>query len=363
MWHDQGNNAGVLPATFPVQPGRPYEAPETKRRLKNLLDACGMSDQLVNIPAQEATIQELLRTHSAEYLDRLQHLNEVGGPAGMDAPVTPGSYDIARLAAGGCIAAVDAILDGRIANAYALVRPPGHHAEADTGKGFCLLNNGAIAAKHALEAGDVERVAIVDWDVHHGNGVQKIFWDDPAVLTISIHQELTFPPDSGGLDETGADSARGTNINIPLPPGSGWGAYEAAFQRVVIPAVRAFQPGLIIVASGYDAGFHDPLGRMLLHSGAFRHMTEMILEIANVCCDGRILVTHEGGYSEANVPFDALAVFEALSGIDSGVKDPFLDIFQPYPWQALQGHQEQVIAAAEKTLKLLAELPASGRTR
>lgn len=350
MWHDQGNNAGIMPPHFPVQPGRPYEVPETKRRLKNLLDACGMTGRLQAIPVRAATDAELRRVHTGEYLDKLRQLNETGGSAGMDAPVGIGSVDVARLAAGGCIAAVEAILAEQVRNAYALVRPPGHHAEADTGKGFCLLNNGALAARHAMEAGGIERIAIVDWDVHHGNGVQKIFWDDPNVLTISVHQELTFPPDSGVLEERGGDKAPGTNINVPLPPGSGWGAYEATFERIVVPAVTRFRPGLIIVPSGYDAGFHDPLGRMLLYSGAFRRMTEMILALADEYCGGRVLVTHEGGYSEANVPFDALAVLEALSGLDSGIKDPFLDIFQSYPWQALQEHQEGAIAAAANNL-------------
>jgi acetoin utilization deacetylase AcuC-like enzyme len=347
MWHDLGRYAGLMPAGYPVQPGLPFENWEAKRRLKNLLDASELTRKLVSIEPRLATRTELLRVHTPGYLDRLVALNEQdAGLAGMDAPLTRGSWDIASLAAGGCLAAVDAILARHIDNAYALVRPIGHHAEPDGGKGFCLLSNPSLAAAHALQAHGLERIAIVDLDVHHGNGAQKAFWRDPRVLTISLHQERWFPPDSGDREERGEGDGFGTNLNIPLPAGCGWGAYQAAFERVVLPALRRFQPKFIVVPCGYDAGAQDPLGRMILHSGAYRAMVTSLLEIAAETAGGRLLVTQEGGYNEWSVPFMGLAVFEALSGERSGVSDPLGEIFASMHGHALIPHQELAIDAA-----------------
>jgi acetoin utilization deacetylase AcuC-like enzyme len=244
--------------------------------------------------------------------------------------------------------AVDAVLDGEVDNAYALVRPCGHHALAERGMGSCIFANGPLAALHALERQDVQRVAIVDWDVHHGNGAQDAFWDTANVLAISVHQADGYPRGSGALNETGEGAGAGFNLNIPLPPGSGHGAYIAAFERVVAPALRAFDPDLILVACGFDASALDPLGRMMLHSQTFAAMTRIVKEAAAETCGGRLVVCHEGGYSAAYVPFCGIAVVETLAESPSGVEDPFLASYASRAYQELQPHQEAIVDAAAR---------------
>lgn len=346
MWHMQGKYSGLMPAVFPMQPGEHIEAPEGKRRIKNLLDAIGMTRKLAHVEPRLATDEELLRAHGSDYIAQLARDNELAeASAGFDAPFSRGSFDIARLAAGGAITAIEEILAGRLRNAYLLARPIGHHAEADQGLGFCLVNNGAIAAHHALAEG-IDRIAFVDLDVHHGNGAENIFWRDPRVLTISIHQEFWFPPYSGSREAIGEGQGEGFNINIPLPAGCGFGAYRAAFDAVVEPALDAFRPQLLIVPFGLDAGAQDPLGRMILGSNHFRHMAGRLARLADRHCRGRLLVTHEGGYNQSTTPFMALAVIEAVSGIDSGVIDPYGEIMDGMHGHDLLPHQQQAVTAA-----------------
>ena len=347
MWHDAGNYAGVLPPGEGVQPDRTFEHPETKRRLRNLIEVSGLLDVLTPIEPRLATEEELLRFHTREYVARIRKLSEAhGGDAGELTPFGPGSYDIARLAVGGVIEGLDAILDGRVGNAYALVRPPGHHAEADRGRGFCIFANIALAVLHARATRQVERVAVVDWDVHHGNGTQSAFYEDPSVLTISIHQDRNYPLDSGSLDERGRGRGEGYNVNVPLPPGSGHGAYLATFERVVEPALRAFEPELIVVASGLDASSTDPLGRMLCSSETYREMTRVLLEVAAAVSGGRLLLCHEGGYSNMSVPPCGLAVIEELSGHRTGFQDTGALLVRAMAGYALEPHQETVIDRA-----------------
>ncbi len=353
MWHNTGNHAGIMPPGLTVQPYEHVENPETKRRLKNLLDVSGIARDLVRIEPRPATRDEILRVHTDDYVARVKALNESGGDAGPFTPMGTGSYDIALLAAGGVIALVDAVLDGTVDNGYALVRPPGHHAMPDVGVGFCIFCNGAIAGRHALAARGLDRIAFVDWDVHHGNGTEAAFYDDPRALTISVHQDNCFPPDSGHMAAIGEGAGEGYNINIPLPPGSGRGAYEAVFDRVIIPALEAFKPQLIIVPSGFDAGAHDPLGRMMLYAEAFGALAERLVDAAGRLCDGRLVMCHEGGYNAPTVPYYGLAVFEALSGITSGLEDPFHEILGGLGGQDLQPHQDAVITRAEALLERL----------
>jgi acetoin utilization deacetylase AcuC-like enzyme len=337
MWHNPVG-AGPLSAGGWVQPGQHAESAEGKRRIKNLLDASGLSSHLTQVHAREATREELLRIHAASYLDRLARDSEgSGGDAGDGhSPFGPGGLRLAALAAGGGLAAVEAVLGGAVGNAYVLVRPPGHHALADRGMGFCLLANGALAAAHARAQG-AGRVAIVDWDAHHGNGTQAAFLGDPSVLTISLHQDAVFPPGSGGVAESTGD-----NINIPLPPGSGAGAYEHAFAAVVLPALRRFAPDLVIVACGFDSAGMDPHARLMLHSDAYRALTAELMAFAQ----GRVVAIHEGGYHEASVPFLALAVVETLAGVRTGVEDPFLANMAGPAGQELQPHQSAAVERA-----------------
>ena len=354
MWHDTSPLASVLPSGRGViEPDAPAESAASKRRIKNLLDVSGLTDRLTLIRPRPATDDELMLVHSRAYVDAVRAMSAgSGGDARLAAPLGetpfgPGGFDIAALAAGGIIAAVDLILAGTVRNAYALVRPPGHHAEAGHGFGFCIFNHGALAARHALRNRGLGRVAIVDWDVHHGNGAEHIFWTEPEVLTISIHQDGAFPPGSGPIGAVGEGAGAGYNLNVPLPPGSGTGAYRAAFERVIVPALHRFEPDLIVVPCGFDAGFYDPLARMMLHSECFRAMTRMMMEAADALCGGRLLLCHEGGYHTTTVPFYGLAVIEELSGERTGVADPFLPIAEGFSHQDLQPHQEAVIARAE----------------
>jgi acetoin utilization deacetylase AcuC-like enzyme len=201
----------------------------------------------------------------------------------------------------------------------------------------------------------VERVAIVDWDVHHGNGTEDAFYEDPTVLTISVHEEELFPSGRGHIEHHGAGLGEGANVNVPLPDGSGHGAYMAAMERVVVPALWRFDPDLVIVASGLDASAFDPLGRQLLHSESYRRMTEMLLEVAADRCDGRLLAIHEGGYSEAYVPFCGVAVLEALLR-ERCVEDPFLESLASRPGQVLRPDQD---AAVQRAAELVNRIPVS----
>lgn len=353
MWHDTGSGASELPAGGWLEPHVHSENPATKRRLKNLLDATGFSEQLVMVSPREATPDELCRVHSGAYVERIRELSAAGGgDAGSEAPFRGGSYEIAALAAGGTMAAVDAVLDGRVDNAYALVRPPGHHALPDFGMGFCLFANVAIALRHAQAARGVGRVAVVDWDVHHGNGTQSIFLDDPSVLAISLHQDGLYPARSGLVVETGEGAGAGATLNVPLPAGSGRGAYTAALERVVIPALERFRPELIVIACGFDAGALDPLGRMLLSAAAFGELAARLFEAAARLCEGRLVASHEGGYSAGHVPFCGLAVIEALAGSSAGIEDPFAYL-DGVSGQELQPHQEAAIAAAAANVALV----------
>ena len=358
MWHDTGRMRAFDP-TYKrwMQAWEHYENPDTKRRFNNLLEYSEFSEQLTPLKPRAANYEQITRFHTPEYVEFVRQLSEGdGGDAGEGAPFSHGGYEIALLAAGGTITAVDAVLDREVDNAYALVRPPGHHAERDRGRGFCVFGNVAIAAMHALADRGLGRIATLDWDVHHGNGTQQAFYERNDVLTMSIHQDQWFPRDSGRLDETGEDEGDGYNINIPLPPGSGHGAYVATIEQVVVPALQAFKPDLILVPSGFDGGMYDPLGRMMAYSETFREMTRLLLEASDQLCDGRLVLSHEGGYSPTYVPFCGLAVVEELSGQISEAGDPMADNAAGAGGQELQPHQQARISEAATMVDRLRSL-------
>lgn len=349
-WHDTGTHVGVFPSNpaAGLQPLMHFENPETKRRLHELIVVTGLIDRLERLRPRPATEGELLRVHTPEHVERIKTESTLpkGGDSGDGfSPFGCGGYEIGLLAAGGVIVAVDAVLDGVVDNAYALVRPPGHHAIASMGMGFCMFSNLAIAAKHARDVRGVGRIAVVDWDVHHGNGTQAAFYDDPTVLTISLHQDNVFPPDSGKLEERGEGAGWGYALNVPLPPGTGDGGYLHAMDQVVVPAIRAFEPDLVLVASGFDASAMDPLARQMVTSEGYRALTTRLMDVAADTCDGRIAMSHEGGYNAAYVPFCGLAVMEQLSGAPP-FPDPILPIPAGYAGQDLQPHQAELVARA-----------------
>jgi acetoin utilization deacetylase AcuC-like enzyme len=348
-WHDTGTGAWVMPAGLDVEPLGHIESASSKRRFRNLLEVSGLLDHLVQLKPRAAAEEEILRLHTPEYVSLIKSLSaQIGGEAGEETPFGRGSYEIALLAAGGCMTAVDAVLDGKVDNAYALVRPPGHHAERDRGRGFCIFGNVALAAMHARQARGLSRVAIVDWDVHHGNGTEHAFYSDPTVLTISIHQDNNYPPNSGAITDVGSGAGEGFNINVPLPPGSGVGAYIATFEQVVAPALRGFSPELILVASGLDASAMDPLASMMMTSDGYRKLTQIVISAARGACGGHVVACHEGGYSPAYVPYCGLAILEEMSGIRTELADPLAGILGPMGGQELQPHQEAVVREAAK---------------
>lgn len=354
MWHSTGESALFLRPGGWVQPpagGGAAENPETKRRFRNLLDVSGLLRKLAAGTAQEATEAMLRRVHPAEYLREFKRLSDAdGGMLGEESPFGHGGYEIAALSAGLAVHAMDRVLTGAWTNAYSLSRPPGHHCMPDHSMGFCLLANIPVAIEEMKARHGLGKVAVVDWDVHHGNGTQAIYWERPDVLTISIHQNACYPTHLGTTAERGGGKGEGANINVPLLPGGGHNAYLMALDRIVLPALERFRPDLIVVASGLDANGLDPLARMMAHSGTYRAMTARLMQVADTLCGGRLVMVHEGGYSEVLVPFCGQAIMETLSGLATAVADPLLDFItaqQPPPeFDALEADRLNAMATA-----------------
>lgn len=355
MWHTTGEHALILPVGGVVQPpaaGGHAESPESKRRFRNLLDVSGIWAQLAVSSADPVTRADMLRVHPASYLDRFQTMSEAGGGnAGIYSPFGAGSYDYAALSAGLARRCVDDVLQGRLRNGYALSRPPGHHCLPEQSMGFCLLANIPIAIEAARAAHGLGKVAVLDWDVHHGNGTEAIFYDRADVLTVSLHQERNYPMDTGDVAARGAGAGLGCNLNIPLPPGTGHRGYLAAMERLALPTIRAFAPDVIVVACGYDAVANDPLGRMLATADTFRAMTAQVKALAGAVCGGRLVLVHEGGYSETAVPFCGHAVIEELSGSAVRAPDPFAEVFAArQPGAAFDAFLDQWLDGLESAL-------------
>jgi acetoin utilization deacetylase AcuC-like enzyme len=316
------NPAGGRPfGTFPAWAGaEPFERPERMALTWQVLQGSGVLEHVTRLDARAATEDELRLAHTAVYVARVEAAFAAPEPVhvGDEAWTVPGSREPAMLAAGGLLAAVDAVLAGTLDNAFVVLRPPGHHAESGAGMGFCLFNNTAVAARWAQRERGVGRVAIVDWDVHHGNGTEEVFRDDGSVLTVSLHQAALYPPDTGGLDSGGE-----ANVNVPLPAGTGDDGYALAFDAVVAPAVRAFAPELVIVGAGQDASASDPLGRMAVTVPGFRALADRVMALAAEVCGGRLVAMLEGGYSLQHLPLANLAILEGLAGLaPSFTEDP-----------------------------------------
>ncbi len=239
----------------------------------------------------------IAQVHQPGHLSRLEGLRPETGIARIDADtvMSSESYRVAKLAVEGTLAAADGILSGRLTNAFCAVRPPGHHAESNRAMGFCLFNNVAIAARYLQRRYHLSRVMIIDWDVHHGNGTQHIFEDDPTVFYFSLHQ---FPlyPGTGRADEHGRGAGEGYTLNCPLPPGQGDDEYISVFEKSLRPAVEAFRPDFILISAGFDAHRDDPLANMRVTEEGFGEMTRMVKDWARVHCQGRVLSCLEGGY-------------------------------------------------------------------
>jgi acetoin utilization deacetylase AcuC-like enzyme len=284
------------------------------------LEQTGLKSQLTLIEPRAASVEELALVHHREHIRHIQDVARKGGGwLDPDTVMSPDSYEVALYAAGGVIRAVEAVMDGEVNSAFALVRPPGHHATSHRAMGFCLFNNIAIATQHALAKYKLERILITDFDVHHGNGTQEAFYDNPRVMYISTH-EYPFYPGTGSVGETGSGAAEGATINIPLPAGCGDSEYLQVFEQIIVPAARRFNPQLILVSTGYDCHWADGLAMMQVSVTGFGQMVRIIKGLADELCGGRLIFVLEGGYNLNALAASVKATFDVLLG--NSVSDP-----------------------------------------
>jgi acetoin utilization deacetylase AcuC-like enzyme len=290
------------------------ERPARILALEQALSGAGMfANRQVHDPVP-ATLESILAVHSDLLIERVRRTAANGGAwMDQDTYVSGASYDIALLAAGAAIQAVDLVMSGDASRAFSLGRPPGHHAEPNRAMGFCLFNNVAVAARHAIEQHGLSRVAVIDWDVHHGNGTQAIFWEDPSVLFVSLHQ-FPFYPGSGAQSERGEGRGEGYTLNVPLPAGSENDVYLTAMQEIVVPALDAYQPELLLISAGFDAHRSDPLAQMNLTTDCFADFARLMQGVATRWSDGRVALVLEGGYNLQALGESVVAVIRTLDG-------------------------------------------------
>lgn len=290
--------------------------PERPDRLRASLAALQQSDvweQLHHIDPIPATVEQIAYAHKPGYSEHIRQSCEAEIPLTYDTPVGHESYDIALLSTGGVLCAAEAVATKKVKNAFAMVRPPGHHATPGQSMGFCLFNNIAVTARYLQREHGVGKVAIVDWDVHHGNGTQDIFYEDASVFFFSIHQSPLYPG-TGSRYEQGSGKARGTTLNVPMPPGSGDSEYIAVFEDVLIPALHGFSPEFILISAGFDAHFLDPLAHIDLTAEGFAKLTDLVLDVAEEIASGNVVSALEGGYSLKGVSESIVAHVERLVG-------------------------------------------------
>jgi len=303
----------------------PEGHPERTERLEAMLrvgQRCASFGATVLPASRRATREELARVHTPGYIDTIERT--AGREHVMldpDTHTSPASYDTALFAAGAALDMVDRVIEGKLGNGFVAARPPGHHAETRRAMGFCLFNNIAVAAAHALTHHRLERVMIIDWDVHHGNGTQEIFWQDPRVLFVSLHQ-YPFYPGTGAIDEIGGPKAQGMTVNIPMPAAFGDEEWVAAFRRVVTPVGNAFAPQLVLLSAGFDAHARDPLGGMRVSLDGFATMAKEVLAIARAHADGKLVAVLEGGYDITALEASVEAVVRGMTGSADPIDAP-----------------------------------------
>lgn len=304
------------------------ESPDRLMSIYEMLENPGNSWKFTEIEPREATYPELTAIHSPSYVDL------IAGTAGQDCvfldpdtATSPATYEVAKLAAGGVCNAINDVITGDVNNAFAFVRPPGHHAEHDSAAGFCIFNNVAIGAMHALLKHKMERILVVDWDLHHGNGTQHIFYNDPRVLYFSTHQ-YPYYPGTGGMEEIGRGPGKGFTVNVPLSAGAGDVDYIKIFRRILEPVALEFQPQLVLLSAGFDIYYQDPLGGMRVTPNGFAALTRILLNIADDCCQGRLVGVLEGGYHLQGLTKSAKAVLEEMLDETHCSEDQFLFLEQ-----------------------------------
>ncbi len=288
------------------------ESPERLAAIYEMLDNPLMHWKFTLIEPREATHKEIEAIHSPSYVEF------IASTAGQrcvyldpDTATSPETYEIAKLAVGGVCNAIDSVINGKVDSAFAFVRPPGHHAERDSAAGFCVFNNIAIGAMHAILKYNFKKVLIVDWDLHHGNGTQHSFYNDPRILYFSTHQ-YPYYPGTGSLQETGRGPGAGYTINVPLREGAGDASFVKIFRKILQPAALEFKPELILLSAGFDTYFQDPLGGMRVTPEGFAAMARVLLNIAETCCQGRFVAVLEGGYHIVGLTRSVKAVLEEM---------------------------------------------------
>ena len=301
--------------------------PESHKRLEviyAMLEEPDMAEGYIEVPVRRASEEELLLIHSPEYVGFVASTEgQEYRSLDPDTTTSAGSYEAALLAAGGLCEAISMVVSGELDNAFALVRPPGHHAERGRGMGFCLFNNVAVGAKYAQKYHHVKRILVVDWDLHHGNGTQHSFEDDCTVLYFSTHQ-YPYYPGTGAYDQKGRNKGEGYTVNVPLSTGYGDGEYLGIFEGILKPVALEFDPELILVSAGFDIYEGDPLGGMRVTPGGFAALTGSIMEVADACCSGKMVITLEGGYHLGGLRDSVKAVLKELAGISKTGKEDVL---------------------------------------
>lgn len=302
-----------------------YSHPENPERLKAILDLISernILDKLIKIEPEEIDLKELEITHIPFYIEEVKRISSKGdGNLDADTYVCRETYRIALLAAGGVVKATYSVIEKKLENAVALIRPPGHHAEKDRGMGFCIFNNVAIAANFAKRMG-LNKILIVDWDLHHGNGTQNIFYEDEKVLYFSIHQ-YPYYPGTGAIQEIGKGKGKGYTINVPILSGCGDSDYQYIFEEILIPVAEKYKPEIVFVSAGFDAHYLDPLGGMQLSCKGYEKLTEIIKNIAEKFSGGKIVVALEGGYNLDALANSVLFVINSLAELEIELKDFF----------------------------------------
>lgn len=296
-------------------PGHP-ENPERLRRTVQVLTETKLTAKpnIVILKPKLASDDDLALVHTREYIDAVKSLSTSGGAITADTPVPRGTYEIAKLSAGGAILAGEAVVKGDVENAFALIRPPGHHSGRDYGGGFCYFNNIAIMVEYLREKYHSKRFMILDWDVHHGNGTQDIFYEDPTVLYFSTHQ-MPLYPGTGYLNEIGDGEGKGYNVDVPLPPGTSGANYAYILDELFTPLAEAFKPEIIAVSAGQDAYFDDPIANLNFTVHTYADITRKVMEVAQNICNGRIAMVLEGGYHLEAVPRAIAGIIATLAEI------------------------------------------------
>jgi acetoin utilization deacetylase AcuC-like enzyme len=309
-----------------MDPGHP-ESPERLKVIYQMLEDPGMKGMLQEVKPRLANREELEMNHTPQYIDLIA--STAGKPyyrLDMDTSTCAKSYETALLAVGGLLELIKAVMEGRLKNGFALIRPPGHHAERDRAMGFCLFNNVAIGAYYAIKHFSLERILIVDWDVHHGNGTQHSFYEDPRVLYFSTHRYGFFYPGTGSATEVGKGEGTGFTVNVPLSTGAGDSDYGNIFEKILRPIALEYQPQLILISAGFDIHFDDPLGGMKVTERGFARMTQILMEIAETAAQGRLIITLEGGYDVNGQRRSVKAVLKELAQVSPINKEELLEM-------------------------------------